>query len=140
MRRHSHCGWQDSHARQQGTHTQRTRRVRGSAGSGDLTDPAHWSRTSRGLNMAHALVAKCMHEDTSAVSAWCFCNCSEGEDIMNLVPRNEPEAFLCQYADHIHSGTVGCTRRTLLGGLAALGAGALFTDRSASAQAAVNKP
>ena len=68
-----------------------------------------------------------MHEDTSAVSAWCFCNCSEGEDIMNLVPRNEPEAFLCQYADHIHSGTVGCTRRTLLGGLAALGAGALFT-------------
>jgi predicted TIM-barrel fold metal-dependent hydrolase len=59
---------------------------------------------------------------------------------MNLAPRNEPEAFVCQDADHIHSGAVGCTRRTVLGGLAALGAGALFTDRSASAQAAVNNP
>jgi hypothetical protein len=43
---------------------------------------------------------------------------------MNLAPRNEPEAFVCQDADHIHSGAVGCTRRTVLGGLAALGAGA----------------
>jgi 6-methylsalicylate decarboxylase len=55
---------------------------------------------------------------------------------MKLAPRNE---FLCQDADHIHLRTVRCTRRTFLGGLASLGAGALFADQSASAQA-VDKP
>jgi 6-methylsalicylate decarboxylase len=62
------------------------------------------------------------------------------EDIMNLVPRNEPEAFVCQDADHLHSRAVCCTRRTFLGGFATLGAGALFADQAASAEAAVDKP
>jgi hypothetical protein len=60
------------------------------------------------------------------------------EDIMKLAPRNESEAFVCQDADHIHSRAVRCTRRNFLGGLAALGAGALFADQSASAEAAVD--
>jgi predicted TIM-barrel fold metal-dependent hydrolase len=59
---------------------------------------------------------------------------------MKLAPRNESEAFLCQDTDHIHLRTVRCTRRTFLGGLASLGAGALFADQSASEEAAVDKP
>src|SRR5215475_13878699 len=59
---------------------------------------------------------------------------------MKLAARNESEAFLCQDADHIHSRAVRCTRRTFLGGLASLGASALFADQSASAEAAVDKP
>ena len=59
---------------------------------------------------------------------------------MKLAPRNESEAFLCQDADHIHSSAVRCKRRTFLGGLAAFGAGALFSDQSATAEAAVDKP
>ena len=59
---------------------------------------------------------------------------------MQLAPRNESEAFLCQDADHIHSRAVRCTRRIFLGGLVSLGAGALFPDQSASAEAAVDKP
>ena len=59
---------------------------------------------------------------------------------MKLAPRNESEAFLCQDADHIHLRMVRCTRRTFLGGLASLGAGALFADQSASAEAAVDQP
>jgi len=59
---------------------------------------------------------------------------------MKLAPRNESEAFLCQDSDHIHLRMVRCTRRTFLGGLASLGAGAQFADQSASAEAAVDKP
>ena len=59
---------------------------------------------------------------------------------MKLAPRNESEAFLCHDADHIHLRMVRCTRRTFLGGLASLGAGALFADQSASAEAAVDQP
>jgi hypothetical protein len=59
---------------------------------------------------------------------------------LKLAPRNESEAFLCQDADHIHLRMVCCTRRTFLGGLASLGAGALFADQSASAEAALDKP
>src|SRR5215813_14482308 len=59
---------------------------------------------------------------------------------MKLAARNESEAFLCQDADHIHSRAVRSTRRIFLGRLAALGAGALFADQSASAEAAVDKP
>jgi predicted TIM-barrel fold metal-dependent hydrolase len=62
------------------------------------------------------------------------------EDIMKLAPRNESEAFLCQDADHIHSSAVRCKRRTFLGGLAAFGAGTLFSDQSAIAEAVVDKP
>jgi 6-methylsalicylate decarboxylase len=59
---------------------------------------------------------------------------------MKMAPRNEPEAFVCQDADHLHSRAVCCTRRTFLGGFAALGAGALFADQAASAEGAVDKP
>jgi DNA end-binding protein Ku len=57
-----------------------------------------------------------------------------------LAPHNESEAFLCHDADQIHLRMVRCTRRTFLGGLASSGAGALFADQSASAEAAVDKP
>jgi len=58
---------------------------------------------------------------------------------MSLASRSEPEGFVCQDADHLHSRAVSCTRRKFLGGLAGLGAGALLTDQPAGAQA-INKP
>ena len=52
---------------------------------------------------------------------------------MRLTPHNEPRAPVCD--DPIHSGAACCSRRTFLGGLAALGAGALAADRPVRAQA-----
>ena len=59
---------------------------------------------------------------------------------MNVAPRKQPEAFVCQDPDHLHSRVVSCTRRTFLGGAAALGVGAWFADRPANAQSGSNKP
>jgi predicted TIM-barrel fold metal-dependent hydrolase len=76
----------------------------------------------------------------SKTPAHCASALQREEEIMNLASRNEPEAFLCQDARHIHSTAVCCTRRTFLSGAAALGADALFAHQSAGAQAAINKP
>src|SRR5262249_28347264 len=61
---------------------------------------------------------------------------NDREDIMKVAPLKS-KAFLCENADHVQSRAVRCTRRTFLGGLASLGAGALFADQSASGEAAV---
>jgi len=52
---------------------------------------------------------------------------------MRLIPPNEPRALVCD--DRVHWETTCCSRRTFLGGLAALGAGALCASQPVRAQA-----
>ena len=58
---------------------------------------------------------------------------------MSVAPRKQPEAFVCQDPEHLHSQVVSCTRRTFLGGAAVLGAGAWVAGQPTNAQPGANE-
>src|SRR5215472_4217443 len=58
---------------------------------------------------------------------------------MSVAPRKQPEAFVCQDPEHLHSQAVSCTRRTFLGGAAVLGAGAWVAGQPTNAQPGANE-
>src|SRR5262249_27185518 len=62
------------------------------------------------------------------------------EDSMRLIPSGEPDAFACRGASHVHAGPACCSRRTFLGGLAAVASGIPIGGRQVRAQAAAEKP
>ena len=59
---------------------------------------------------------------------------------MSVAPRKQPEVFVCQDPEHLHSQAVSCTRRTFLGGAAVLGAGAWVAGQPTNAQPGANEP
>jgi 6-methylsalicylate decarboxylase len=59
---------------------------------------------------------------------------------MQFKARTTSPALVCDDGSHVHAGGACCSRRAFLGGLAALGAGALLPRRQAQAQAAAATP
>jgi 6-methylsalicylate decarboxylase len=59
---------------------------------------------------------------------------------MRLIQNGELDAFACGEASHVHAGPACCSRRTFLGGLAAVASAIPLGSRQVRAQAAAEKP